>query len=229
LLDAAHGGDEGGAQLANGTAEKTVTLALSVRLRSLLAARGFQVFTTRESNIKLTPDQRAEIANPLNAAACLSLHATEAGSGVHIFVSSQEPREQTRFLAWKTAQGAFVTRSLRLASVVNSAFEHNAGSSGSDSEGASASASYSGSGSGSDVTPIPVTLGRTALQGVDSMTCPAVAVEMAPIRGDDRKVVTDVTDPQYQTRVVGVLAAAILEWQTDLDTSSVFGSTGRLP
>src|SRR5580704_16557335 len=42
LLDAAHGGDDPGGRLTN-QAEKDFTLALSVRLRSLLAARGFQV------------------------------------------------------------------------------------------------------------------------------------------------------------------------------------------
>jgi N-acetylmuramoyl-L-alanine amidase len=52
------------------------------------------------------------------------------------------------------------------------------------------------------------------------MTCPAVAIEIAPIRGADRKVVTDVTDPQYQTQIVEALAAALLEWKTDTDTDS---------
>jgi hypothetical protein len=32
-----------------------------------------------------------------------------------------------------------------------------------------------------------VTLGRTALPAVDSMTCPAVAVEVAPERGPDKR------------------------------------------
>ncbi len=50
VLDAAHGGDETGGRLASGQFEKTFTLALSVRLRSLLGARGIQVVTTRESD-----------------------------------------------------------------------------------------------------------------------------------------------------------------------------------
>ncbi len=40
VLDAAHGGDDTGGHLASSQMEKTATLALSVRLRSLLAARG---------------------------------------------------------------------------------------------------------------------------------------------------------------------------------------------
>src|SRR5271166_5088290 len=63
VLDAAHGGDETGGRMANGQFEKTFTLALTARLRSLLAARAIQVVTTRESDAAVEPDKRAEIAN----------------------------------------------------------------------------------------------------------------------------------------------------------------------
>ena len=105
VLDAAHGGDDAGGRL-NGQAEKAFTLALSVRLRSLLEARGIQVVTTRESDATVDLNRRAEIANHANAQACLSLHASESGSGVHLFVSSLAPAQPARFAAWKTAQAA---------------------------------------------------------------------------------------------------------------------------
>jgi len=214
VLDAAHGGDDGGAQLADSTAEKALTLALSVRLRSLLGARGFQVVTTREGNLNVEVNVRAQIANHANAAACLSLHASETGTGVHIFVSSLGPTEPTRFLAWKTAQSAYVMRSLKLASTVNSALEHSSVAGGTSTTGA-------------ETGPIPATLARTSLPGVDSMACPAVAVEMAPIRDANRKIVTEVTDPGYQTQVVESLAAAVLEWRTGGEAGSA--GKGRLP
>src|SRR5271169_932109 len=50
VLDAAHGGDDPGGKLDGGEAEKAFTLAFSVRLRSLLGARGIQVITTREQD-----------------------------------------------------------------------------------------------------------------------------------------------------------------------------------
>ena len=78
VLDAAHGGDDAGARLGS-EAEKAYTLALSIRLRSLLMARGFAVVTTRESDATLEPDSRAQIANRANAQACISLHAAESG------------------------------------------------------------------------------------------------------------------------------------------------------
>jgi N-acetylmuramoyl-L-alanine amidase len=190
---------------------------LSVRLRSLLTARGIQVVTTREGNVSLSNDARAQIANHAGAnsstgpgaAACLSLHASQTGSGVHIFVSSLSPASPSRFLAWKTAQSPFVTRSLRLASVVNSSFERG-GDSGETTPG-----------------PIAVNLARTSLPTVDSMACPAVALEVAPIRGEDRKVVTEVTDPQYQAQVVQALAAAMMQWRTEMESDAQQRKAGQ--
>jgi N-acetylmuramoyl-L-alanine amidase len=123
VIDAAHGGDDPGGRL-NGTDEKTLTLALSVRLRSLLAARGIQVLTTRESDATIDPNRRAELANHAKAEACLSLHATLSGIGAHLFVSSLTPTQPARIAAWKTAQSAWVTRSLALAGTLNSALLH---------------------------------------------------------------------------------------------------------
>jgi N-acetylmuramoyl-L-alanine amidase len=218
VLDAAHGGDDSGGQLGGSVAEKTVTLALSVRLRSLLAARGFSVITTREGNVGLDSDARAQVANhatlTAGSSACISLHASQAGTGVHIFVSSLAIGSPTRFLAWKTAQSAFVARSLKLAGTINSAFEQS--SAGGDEESG-----------GSSNGPIPATLGRASLPGVDSMTCPAVAIEVAPLRGQDGKVITEVTDAQYQAQVAQALAASLLEWKTDAETEPRGG--GRLP
>lgn len=187
VLDAAHGGDDPGGRL-NGQAEKDFTLAMSVRLRSLLAARGIQTITTRESDANVDLNRRAEMANHANAQACLSLHGSESGSGVHLFVSNMAPVQAVRFAAWKTAQAGWVTRSLALAGTLNSALLH---------------------------AGLSVTLGRTALPAVDSMTCPAVAVEIAPEHDADKKLVAELDDPGYQARIAETLAAALLDWRTD--------------
>ena len=187
LLDAAHGGDDPGGRL-NTQSEKDFTLALSVRLRSLLAARGFQVITTRESDSAVDSDRRAEIANRVNAQACLSLHGSETGSGVHLFASSLAPANPSRIPAWKTAQSAWVTRSLALAGVLNAALLH---------------------------AGISVTLGRTALPAIDSMTCPAIAIEISPGGASDSTPAASLEDSAYQARVAEALAAALLEWKTE--------------
>ena len=187
VLDAAHGGDDPGGRLST-QAEKSYTLAFSVRLRSLLTARGIQVITTRESDVAVDPNRRAEIANHANAQACLSLHASESGSGVHLFASALPPADATRFAAWKTAQAAWVTRSLALAGELNSALLH---------------------------AGMTVTLGRTSLPAIDSMTCPAVAIEIAPERAPGHRANASLGDQDYQARVAGALAAALLQWRTE--------------
>jgi N-acetylmuramoyl-L-alanine amidase len=188
VLDAAHGGDDSGAHLASGQFEKAADLALSVRLRSLLNARGIQVITTREADTSIDVDRRAEVANHANAAVCLSLHATESGSGVHLFASSLAPAPPMRFMAWKTAQAASITRALALAGAVNSALTH---------------------------AGFNVTLGRIPLPGIESMNCPALAVEVAPQRDPEHNITAEPDNPDYQASVATALTAAVLEWRAD--------------
>ncbi len=194
LLDAAHGGDDAGGPLAPGQPEKSFTLALTQRLKSLLAARGIQVVTTRDADASVDPARRAEIANHAVPAACLSLHASESGAGIHLFTSSLPPTPPSRFAAWKTAQSAFVTRSLALAGLVNSALQQSG---------------------------MTVTLGGATLAGLDSMTCPAVAVEVAPERDAAQKITTQLDDPDYQARVSAALAAALVQWRADAGNTGV--------
>lgn len=194
VLDAAHGGDDTGARFDGGRFEKNYTLAFEVRLRSLLGARGIQVVTTREQDAAIDANRRAEIANHAQAQACLSLHATDSGQGVHLYASSLTPAQPARFAAWKTAQAGAVTRSLALAGVLNSALQH---------------------------AGIDVILGRTDLPALDSMTCPAVAVEIAPEKGAGRGDESGVDDPDYQTRVANALAAALLEWRSESGQTGV--------
>jgi N-acetylmuramoyl-L-alanine amidase len=208
VLDAAHGGDDLGARLGN-QSEKDYTLALSVKLRSLLVARGMAVVTTRESGADVDADRRAEIANRANAAACLNLHAallsSTSGPAVHLFLSSLPPAGDAQsspsrqksaagdpeFVPWRTAQSAWIRRSNELASALNSALTHGG---------------------------ITVTLGRTALPAIDGMACPAVAVEVAPQRQTDA---TNADNAAFETQVAEALAAALVEWRADSGQSGV--------
>jgi N-acetylmuramoyl-L-alanine amidase len=186
VIDAAHGGADSGAHLSEHLLEKDLALTLSVRLRSMLGAHGIYVVTTRESDSAIPALNRAEAANHVGAAACITLHATTSGSGVHLFTSSLTPVSMTRFLPWETAQGAYAEQSLRLSSEVDSAMTH---------------------------AEIPVTLGRTALQPLDSFTCPAVVVEFSPLNNSGR--VTQLSDPGYEDRIVAAMVAAVEQWQRD--------------
>jgi N-acetylmuramoyl-L-alanine amidase len=198
VLDAAHGGDDTGGHSGtrSGTeggywAEKDLTLALSVRLRSLLAARGIAVVTTREDDTNVDRVRRDELANHANAQACIVLHASLSGRGVHLFTSSLAPAQPARIQPWSTAQAPWINRSLALAGVLNSALQH---------------------------AGLNVTLGRTALPVVDSMACPAIAIEMSPESGassaSGHSPVDSLNDAGYQARVADAIAAAIVEWRS---------------
>jgi N-acetylmuramoyl-L-alanine amidase len=191
VLDAAHGGDDPGARLGN-QAEKDYTLALSVKLRSLLVARGISVVTTRESGADVDADRRAEIANRANPAACLNLHAalvnSKSGPAVHLFISSLPPAAGARVVPWKTAQSAWITRSMALAGVLNSALTH---------------------------AGITVTLGQSPLPAIDSIACPAVAIEIAPQGHTDAQDAASADDAAFEAQVADALAAALVEWRAD--------------
>jgi N-acetylmuramoyl-L-alanine amidase len=188
VLDAAHGDGDVGAQFSDNLLEKDLTLGFSVRLRQALASHGIQVVTTRDADIQVPMVTRAETANHAMAAACITLHATATGSGVHLFTSSLAPTAYVRFLPWQTAQSAYVTQSLRLSSEISTALAHAA---------------------------VPVTLGRTSLVPMDSFACPAVAVEIAPLTGGNTTKTVPLSDVEYQNKIIDALTAALTQWKND--------------
>lgn len=206
VLDAAHGGTDLGGRLGESANqsqfEKAYALAMSVRLRSLLGARGIGVVTTRESDGDVDADRRAEIANRANAQACITIHASQSGSGIHIYASSLPPVAPATMLPWKTAQAAWVTRSLALAGVVNSAMTH---------------------------AGLNVALGRTDLPTIDCMACPALAIEIGRQVTEDKTAGSGFDDANYQASVAQALAAAILEWKANGLRGSAPGAEAARP
>ncbi len=194
VVDAAHGGPNTGARIAPITIEKDITFALSIRLRAALAAREITVVMTRESDIDPPPNQRAGIANHALASACLVLHATATGTGVHLFTSSLAPipasagQSAPNLVPWQNAQATWVTRSLRLSSEINSALGQRG---------------------------IPATFGIASVEPLDNLSCPAVAIEVAPLAASTANPAFPISDDKYQQRIIDALAAAILEWRTD--------------
>jgi len=188
VVDAAHGGSETGARLNGGALEKDITLSFSGRLRSTLRAHGIDVVMTRQGDVNLPTVNRAETANQAQSAACLTIHATATGSGVHLFTSSLSPTGNVRFMPWQSAQSAYVTQSLKLESEIDSALAH---------------------------AEIPVSLARASVAPMDSMMCPEVAVEIAPLVAGHVTTGRAVTDATYQKSVVDALTAALEQWRSD--------------
>jgi N-acetylmuramoyl-L-alanine amidase len=188
VLDAAHGGASTGARFSSGALEKDINLNFSVRLRSTLSAHGIGVVITRDSDQDIPSMARAETANGASAAACILIHATATGSGVHLYTSSLAPTPLAKFMPWQTAQSAYVAQSLKLSSEIDSALAH---------------------------AEIPVTLGRTSLQPMDSFACPTVAVEIAPLQEGATTKGKDISDTGYQKSLVDALTAAVDQWRND--------------
>jgi len=188
VLDAAHGGSDLGARLQGDVLEKDITLTLAMRLGTVLRGQGIDVVTTRTSDANLTPEKRADTANAALSAACVVIHATATGSGVHLYTSALNPAARQALQPWATAQAAYVTQSLKLEAEIDTALAH---------------------------AQIPVTLGRASVAPMDNMTCPTVAVEVAPLVGGHVTEGREITDGGYQKSVVDALAAALESWRND--------------
>ncbi len=191
FLDPAHGGPDPGAHLPNDLLEKNFTLAFATRLRALLSNSGFAIISTRDADptVPFTTDQRAEIANHAHPAACLILHATDSGSGIHVITSALTPStdaDDPRVpIPWNTAQAASVPQSLALANEVGLALER---------------------------AKLPVILSRASIRPVDNLLCPAIAIEVAPQgTGDDQIAITDAS---YQQKIAKALVNALTKWRT---------------
>jgi N-acetylmuramoyl-L-alanine amidase len=191
FLDPAHGGPDPGAHLPNNLLEKDITLAFAARLRALLSTSGFAVISTHDTDpaVSFTTDQRAEIGNHAHPTACIIIHATASGTGIHVVTSALTPNDlETRraTIPWNTAQSAAIPQSLALANDIGLALER---------------------------AKLPVILSRASLRPLDNLTCPAVAIEIAPLNPATSEV-TLVTDAAYQQNIAKAIAAAIGSWRS---------------
>jgi len=204
VLDPAHGGVDSGSRIGDNILEKDVSLALAFKLRSLLTARGFNVIMTRDSDTPnadtppatgapaaLALDDRAGIANHARASACLLLHATGSGVGVHLYSSELSPLPaETDLLPWLTAQAAWVPQSERLEKSLATALTR---------------------------ARIPLVASAASIRPVDSLTCPALVVELAPRAADD---LSSINDAGYQQRIAEAIATSLIFWQNQVQPPS---------
>jgi N-acetylmuramoyl-L-alanine amidase len=187
LLDPARGGTENGALVADRVNEKQTTLKLALRIGFLLKARGFNVEMTRSSDIDVSNDVRAALANTTHPIACVLLHATGTGTGVHLYTTTlhQSSSDSAKPVSWDDAQGAYADRSHALAEELLTAFTR---------------------------AKLPVSSGQTWVRPLDNMQCPAIAVEMSPMKDG-----TAADDETYQGHVADVIAGAMIFWRGQVE------------
>ncbi len=90
VLDPGHGGEQEGTMATLGGVEKEITLDIGLRLRDLLRAEGFEVVMTRDSDVDVSLDERAERANEVGGDLFVSIHVNSIPDrrtrGVETFV-----------------------------------------------------------------------------------------------------------------------------------------------
>lgn len=115
ILDAGHGGFDGGAVANDGTVEKDINLKICLKLASLLKSSGYNVILTRESDVstddvetdKIPSRKKSDLRNRLKLmkdfpdSVFISIHlnkfTTASANGAQIFYS--EKTEESKVLA----------------------------------------------------------------------------------------------------------------------------------
>ena len=100
LIDAGHGGIDGGAQSKNGTIEKDINLQISKRLKERLEKEGYKVYMTREEDKELSPkkvkdlDARCKMKIETKCDVFISIHQNKFNSekcfGAQVWYASNE-------------------------------------------------------------------------------------------------------------------------------------------
>lgn len=183
MLDPAHGGTESGAVLNPTILEKDVTLALARRLRIDLGSRGFVAELVRDSDVNLSTDDRAAKANSAHPALYVCLHATSEPDGIGIYTAMLPENGEINgpFVDWKTAQFSFLAASRAAQQEVTAAIQKGG---------------------------MPVRSLSAQLRPLGNVTNPAVAIELAPTKGD----VTQLAAPDFQQNVSISVANGIAQF-----------------
>lgn len=191
LIDAAHGGADSGAVLGPALYEKDVTLAMARRLRQDLATRGIVCQLVRDSDVGLSDDQRATVANSIAPGLYLVIHASSMGTGLRLF-SAMLPVSQDShgvFLDWQTAQASSLDRSKTIQQQLITSIQKMG---------------------------FPVRSLVAPLRPLNNIEIPALAVEVAPTTSD----VTQLGTTNYQDMVSAALANAFASLNPPLRTAT---------
>lgn len=96
VVDPGHGGKDPGAIAVNGGYEKNINLAVATKLAALLERQGHQVTMTRQDDRYPELEERALVANRLNADLFVSIHADSAedasAQGFTVYVAGAASR-----------------------------------------------------------------------------------------------------------------------------------------
>lgn len=122
VIDPGHGGRDPGAIAVTGLYEKTVNYDVAQKVAAILRRRGIDVILTRQGDVFVELESRAEIANHHNADLFVSLHADSAPSasarGFTLYVAegaSADSQRAARNIARAMATTGLENRGVRSA------------------------------------------------------------------------------------------------------------------
>jgi N-acetylmuramoyl-L-alanine amidase len=213
VIDAGHGGDDGGARGPQGTAEKDVTLAVARRLKASIEARlGSRVILTRDGDTAVGLDERAAVANNNKADLFISLHVNASvrpsAAGAEVFyLSLEDYGEQARrafqgagealpvfgggareinVIQWELAQASHIEESGTLASFVEDSLRQR-------------------------VAMSPRALQQAPLRVLVGANMPAVLVEMGFVSNPDQE--KQLASDAFQSSIVQSLVDSIVRFR----------------
>ena len=189
VLDASHGGDDRGEAISSSLLEKDLTLAFARRLREQLEKLGITVLALRESDINLSLDQRAALANANHAALYVALHTSSSGRGVRLFTALLPYGTENRgpFRAWDNAQSAYRSYSLIAAAGISSELQQR---------------------------QIPARSLMAPQRPLGNITEAALALEITP----QGSAAAQLASPDYQQAIAAAVAAGIASVRDKLGT-----------
>jgi N-acetylmuramoyl-L-alanine amidase len=217
VIDAGHGGDERGAQGAQGTLEKDVTLSVARRLRTMIESRlGLRVFLTRDDDRTMSLDERSAYANSQKADLFVSIHANAAlrpamhGAEVYyltVDAGNVEARQQAEssadalpalgggtrvidLIPWETAQARYLNQAAVLAGMVEQALR-------------------------SRVPMSPRALQQAPFRVLVGANMPAVLVEVGYLSNADQE--RALTGGAYQDQVAQALFDGIVQFRASVE------------
>jgi N-acetylmuramoyl-L-alanine amidase len=148
VIDPGHGGLDVGAKGKFGNLEKTVDLAISLKLKALIEQNmAYRVLLTRDKDIDVSLENRSALANNNDAVVFISIHANgsfRTATGAETFYMSltdvdeetrklaylennssqlekrisDEAKDDVKMILWDMAQAAYIKQSARLAEAI---------------------------------------------------------------------------------------------------------------
>ncbi len=189
MIDPSHGGTDKGASFGGKLVEKDITLRLARDLRKELEERGIAVRLTRESDVDLSLDRRAEITNEQRAGIYVALHAGRPGKGVRVYAPLLTDPQQPpagRFLPWESAQSGAISRSQTVARAVSDELRKK----------------------GLTVTSLGM-----PLRPLNNIAAPAIAVELTPDEDDPQSL----ENQKRHNNVAAAIALGIVQIRSQME------------